>query len=496
MKKSAYSRREFLKEMGTASLVVPFLPSLFSEKAMAQTAGKPPLRMIFISNRNGQKPGNFFPTYKTARTLVETNVYATKLTDIPGAMSPIFSTAWDPYRNKMSLLQGLDIVGSDGSHNHNSGVFLTCAGNANQLDSGPPWAWAASIDWIISQTPGFYTTPPQVNGLRYNNYDMEFSFSNVTGSKVAWLPYINSDNGLFNQAFANLTGGTGGSGSDVFTKRRLAADLVMQRLQALKGSPRIGADDKLRLQQHTDMINSLKATYVAPPAPLACSKPTMSFYSQDKKDQLRKKYSNVNDIIVSAFNCDITRIACYNIHDYNDVDADMVYQHDDISHGKESRHIQTSAELNRWKGERILDLIQKLDNVIEADGSTMLDNTLVFWGGESGESLSAHRCENLPIMIAGGKNIKLKFGYHVDYRTNPFKYYAGRTDFPATGRPYNQLLASIMLAFGVPRADFDKYGKNGKFGEFAFGEYYNKEYEVYKTTYSDKLPFFYTGTAT
>lgn len=481
------NRREFLQGLGSAALYLPLLESLWLPRAYAQTATGRPLRVVFICSTNGQKQAIFYPNDSLATTQYQnqTNIRYAKLSDISGSISPVFGSSWDQIRNKVSILRGLDII--SGQHDHNRGAFLASVCSKPAADSPP--SFGATVDWILEQSANFYKTKPAVSALRLNPLWYEFSFSNI-GGKVGTLPFLNSDSGLFNQAFASLSG-SGGGGSNIPVLRGLAADKVMERIQSLEGNTRLSSFDRQRLGDQASRLAALKATYTSGPAPLACTKPGQSTASTK-----RRIYNNANDIIVSAFNCDLSRIACYSLEDYDDTKADYQYQHDQVSHNNAAADVAASVEMNKWKADRVADLITKLDSVIEPDGSTLLDNTLVVWGNETGASYVAHRCESMPIVIAGGKNIKFNFGYYVDYRTRPLKYYASREDFPAVGRPYNQFLVSLMLAMGLQRSEFEMYGNNGKFGEFTFGEYYNKEYDAYKTNYTDVLPFLYTGTNT
>ena len=485
MFKRSQSRRDFLYSLGlgSAALYLPVFPSLLP-RAFGQTVTGRPLRIVFIGSTNGQKQAVFYPKDTTPMTQYQPNIFYTKLSDISGDISPVFGSAFNSLRNKVSIVRGLDVV--TGVPNHNRGGFLACV--QDQAGEGSPPKFGASVDWILQQSTNFYKAAPAVQALRHNVYSYEFSFSNI-GGKVASLPYVSTDSGLFNQAFSSLGGGGGGGGgTNTSVLRGLAADKVIQRLQSLESNSRMSTFDRQRMIDHNSRLAGLKASYAAASAPRACEKP-----AQSNEATRRRIFNNVNDTIVAAFNCDLTRIACYSLEDYDDLKTDYQYQHDQVSHENSPADVAASATMNKWKAERVADLITKLDSVVEADGSTLLDNTLVIWGNENGASYIAHRPESQPIVIAGGKNIKFKFGYYVDYRTRPFKYYANRGDFPATGRPYNQFLASVMLAMGLQRSEFEIFGQNGKFGEFSFGEYYNKEYDMYKTNYTDNLPFLYLG---
>ncbi len=102
----------------------------------------------------------------------------------------------------------------------------------------------------------------------------------------------------------------------------------------------------------------------------------------------------------------------------------------------------------------------------EADGRTLLDNTIVYYANE--DSLGGHTHYDLPIVLAGGGG-KLRMGQHFDFRPRPlvpveFNVVAG-TFQQQLGRPLNGLLVTLMQAMGLTPQDYQKFGKLG-FGEY------------------------------
>jgi hypothetical protein len=347
----------------------------------------------------------------------------------------------------------------------------------------------ASADWIIEKSANFYSATPLQRAIRFSvNPGRGFSFSRVNGM-AAGLPFIDRDSALFSQVFSGFTGGGTGSAAARYQKKAAISAKIMERLNGLMSSRRISAFDRERLQSHLDVMSSLRSKYLnPPPVPVSCTVPSISYYNQYAGDVRQKIYNNVNDIITAAFSCDITRVACVYIEDFDDRNTDGSAFHG-LSHTDAPTESTQYAAWMRWIGDRVADLCVKLDNILEADGSTMLDNTLVFWGGEI--SNYWHRGESMPAVLVGSAAGKLQTGYYVDYRQRPFKYYAGRTDFPAAGRPYTQLLCSIMQAVGIQPSEYLPYGENGYFGMWRYGYYDRGEYVRYAATRNDVLPFYF-----
>jgi hypothetical protein len=57
-------------------------------------------------------------------------------------------------------------------------------------------------------------------------------------------------------------------------------------------------------------------------------------------------------------------------------------------------------------------LVEKMDSIVEADGTTLLDNTLLTFGSGLGDG-ATHQYNDLPIVFAGGKTLGFKSGRHL-----------------------------------------------------------------------------------
>jgi hypothetical protein len=57
-------------------------------------------------------------------------------------------------------------------------------------------------------------------------------------------------------------------------------------------------------------------------------------------------------------------------------------------------------------------LVEKMDGIVEADGTTLLDNTLFTYGSGLGDG-ATHQYNDLPIVLAGGKTLGFKNGRHL-----------------------------------------------------------------------------------
>ena len=70
------------------------------------------------------------------------------------------------------------------------------------------------------------------------------------------------------------------------------------------------------------------------------------------------------------------------------------------------------ARIDKFYVEQFAYFLQKLDTLKDIDGSSVLDNSMVMYGGAHSDG-NKHRHNNLPIVLAGGGGGRLNTGRHV-----------------------------------------------------------------------------------
>jgi hypothetical protein len=476
---SQMNRRDLLR-FAAATPFLPLLPSLLPTTANAQGTTAP-LRFVFVQlSYNGFDQYKQFP--QVDPPLIQAGVYGMPLSTIPGSISQVFGPAWTPLKNKVTLLRGLDFITGE---NVGHGTEQMLSGVMTEYNSGLPYArLGASIDWILQRSTVFYPQRPQVDAIRFAPYGGGYyglSTANVNGMTQP-LPYLSTDVGVYNQLFATL----GSATVDPVQRKTYLTQRWQERLDLLAQQRRLGTADRQRLQQYTEHMATVRAN-LGRPRIQCTSAPALQLAQSG--DPIRLSYENINQMIVAAFACDITRLACISISDFSDTNFDYTHYHG-TSHGTpdDEANAQLFASYNRWTADRVAHLINLLDATMDVDGRSMLENTCVL--ASYGMSNYWHRSEDIAAIVAGVPS-KLRMGMYLDYRQRPFTYYAGRGDFPAMGRPYTQLLASLMQAGGLRNSDYDQYGQGGKFGEFTLGTFYNGQYAQFAATRTNPLPYFY-----
>jgi len=147
------------------------------------------------------------------------------------------------------------------------------------------------------------------------------------------------------------------------------------------------------------------------------------------------------DMLATAFACDLTRVASYQIStSLNHIRYPWL---NSLGEGHALSHMGPSDPDARlelvarqsWHSQLVSGFLRRLSEIPEGAG-TVLDNTLVVWGNEVSEG-NTHSHQNMPFVLAGG-------GWY--FRT-------GRT-LKYTDASHNDLLVSILNAMGNPATTF------------------------------------------
>ena len=106
--------------------------------------------------------------------------------------------------------------------------------------------------------------------------------------------------------------------------------------------------------------------------------------------------------------------------------------HHDMSHRDGNKATADKlTKVNRWYAEQVAYFLGKLDGVMEANGKTMLDNSLVIWLNGLGDG-NNHTRKNTPYVLAGSAGGYFNTGRYLQFSNN-----------------HNDLLVSILHAMGL-----------------------------------------------
>lgn len=226
----------------------------------------------------------------------------------------------------------------------------------------------------------------------------------------------------------------------------------------------LGQSEREKLERHVEALFELeqRISTLPPssggdggpstPVPVGgmCEKPDTSGYNNSLNNATTiKRWAQIQaDIIVNAFTCDRTRIADYSFsfsgghhegllgfkQSWHDMVAHVSKTDDSVSvDGKAMSTRAAFILFDRFWASHMAYLAKRLAEIREGDG-TMLDNTIMVWGVESGTNHN-HSPRDMQYLVIGGKNLGVNVGQYINN---------------SSAQSSNKLLTSIMNAFGHP----------------------------------------------
>jgi hypothetical protein len=228
-------------------------------------------------------------------------------------------------------------------------------------------------------------------------------------------------------------------------ERKSVLDAVIGQYTRL--NPKLGATDKVKVDEHLSNIRDLENRLTAPLAVGAsCAKPaapTIDYKANDNFPAIGKLQM---DLLVMAMACDLARVGTVqwerSVGDvrFTFVDATITRGHHDMSHDPDTNTAtqEMLTKINVFYAQQLNYLIEKLKAVPEGSGGTMLDSTLILWCNELSTG-NAHSHNPMPFVLAGHAGGALRTGRYLKAASNT---------------PHNNLLVSCMNLMGVAGTTF------------------------------------------
>lgn len=447
MKASKLSRRMFLQGAQGFALAVPWLASW-----EAEAAPTPPLRFMCVASAFGRCISDWVGPHP--RPVTEADFSTGALTDYAADISPIFGPAYDrSLRQKMAIASGLDLMGwTDG---HAEWIVLTGGGSGR----GDPNAFGESLDCVLERSKKFYPTTPMLTAIRAapmtsSSLSVTSRFSHfqvVTPRRTAAELY---------QLIFDPAGVTRRAERNAGLAR--ATHLAYDDYRRTMNSRRLSLVDRHRLDQYMTIMSEIEQRIAQTPS-ITCNQLPPNFTtSASSAEALHDLFF---DMEVAALQCGITKLV---LHTLKHVQTELSAVGGPDFHACAHNNTRLTAtglkftDYNRWTMNCVASAMKKLDAVIDSDGNTLLDNTLFFYS--STDSSGSHSSYDMPVLLAGAKGV-LRTNTWVDYRQPA----PSSNRSPRLGRPYNNLLVSMLNAFGLEQADYSIAAGQAGFGEYSDG---------------------------
>ena len=429
--KKHISRRTVLRGAG-AALALPFLEAMVpAATALAQTAANPKPRFFAGFVCHGMAPGYWIPNKEGSGF------------EFPFCFKPL-----EPFRDHVTILSGLHSrsaeppPGVTGADHWVAAAFL-CANKPKKTAGADVYA-GTTIDQIIAQKIGQDTLMPSMQlavedpGANSSNCGEGYScvYTNTTSwsSPTQPLPMELNPQVVFERMFGD--GSTPGQRAARRARDRSILDSLTGSLSRLRAQ--FSASDRTRLDQYTEDVREIErrlqiAMKASTVAPTDMSVPVGVPQTFDEHIKLQF------DLLALAFQADITRVGTLLFardltgRTYPESESPTLGFHGGSHHGEDPRRIDQFSKINQYHVKMLAHLVGRLARTEDGDG-TLLDHSLVLYGSNMGNP-NQHLHYDVPHVLVGGANGKLKGGRHLAY--------------PTKAVPTGNLLLSVLDKFDI-----------------------------------------------
>jgi hypothetical protein len=431
-------RRHALRAMGTC-VSLPLLECMTLLGAAEATAA--PKRSAFVYLANGVHSLNYQIT-SPGRDY-----------DFSRSLKPL-----EKHRDVITPISGLHHPGALAHHHNCISVWLT----GGKL--GPSDRNTISIDQKMAEVTAQHTRHPSIEIA-------------ITQDSLAWtadgvrLPAMRRCSEIFAALFEEPKGGTAVRRKAL---RRKASVLDANLAEVRRLESRMGAVDKGRLDQYLTSVREAEIRTRRADAWLDTPLPTISDADRTRTNRdiaatmAGDYFRTVYDLIVLAFQTDVTRVATFSLGGEGDAIAIPEIgitesRHQLSHHGGDPGYMEKLTQYDTFAIEQFGYFLQRLTDTRDHDGKPLLDTTMALFG--SGMSYGhSHGNANLPLVLAGGAGLGLKHGSHLDFNQGHFQGY--QLDKPGEhyalcSRPANPdaHMSNLLLLMGQKMGvEIDRFG--------------------------------------
>lgn len=421
-------RRTVLRGAGV-SIALPWLESL------AAAPGPTINRAAFLFIPNGVHMPEWTPSGTGSSTV------------LPGMLSPL-----EPLKDRLTVLSGLSHANAaalgdgPGDHARSSACFLT--GAHPYKTKGSDISVGVSVDQVAARHLEHRSRFGSIElgcdpALTSGNCDSGYSCA--YSANISWrshdTPVLKEIRPrlVFERLFAlGPVAETADARQARLVARRSILDFVGRDARRLRSS--MGVRDRQRVDDYLEGVREIERRIeqvernaqdpsVLPDIDLPNGLPG------DYREHLRL----MHEMMILAFRLDLTRVCTFM---WANEGSNRTFPHLDVREGHHhlSHHkgdesmIEGVRRINRFQLEEFAWFLQRLDETPDADGRSLLDNSMVMFGGAIADG-NRHNHDDLPIVLAGGGAGTLD---PIGHRT------------VAHGTPVCNLYLSMLDRLGVP----------------------------------------------
>lgn len=382
-------------------------PSSLSRRACASAlAQQQPVRLAFLFVPNGVHPPTWIPQAKPGTR--------TSSFELPSSLQPL-----QDVRDRLTVHTGLAhhnakaLGDGPGDHARSSACFLT--GAHPRKTAGSDIVNGVSADQVAAEYLRGRTRFSSLElgcerGAIGGNCDSGYSCA--YSANISWrtprtpMSKEISPREVFERLFMHgPRGETAEARTARLSRRKSILDAV--RGDARRLSHDLGGRDRLKLEEYLDSVRDLEQRIEL--VERAEQDPTgwgIEKLPHGVPGDYQEHVDLMGDLMILAFRLDLTRVVSFmwanegSNRKYPMIGVKEGHHH--LSHhSKDEVKVDAIKRIDRWNIERFADLVRRIDAVHDKDDRSLLDNTMILFGGAISDG-NRHNHNNLPIIMAGG----------------------------------------------------------------------------------------------
>ena len=331
--------------------------------------------------------------------------------------------ALEPFQQKLNVVTGLALdngrAKKDGAGDHAraGSTFLTAA---RPVKTASNIKLGISVDQIAAQQLAGQTKLPSIElgtQASRNAGSCDSGYSCAYSSNISWrseeTPMAKET--VPRMAFERLFGNGDAKGRaerDFYRKSIL--DLVSHDANQLMG--RLGKTDRRKMEEYFASVRELEMRIERTEAEDRAARPDIDM-PEGRPSEFEEHAHLMLDLMVLAFQTDTTRVATMML---DNAGGNRAYTavgvkdgHHQLSHHRNDEEtVAKIRKIDAYLAQNFGYFLEKLDAIEEANGKTLLDNSIILYGSGLSDG-NRHRHEDLPIVLAGGAGGMIPTGRHI-----------------------------------------------------------------------------------
>jgi hypothetical protein len=433
------SRRSFLRGLGV-TVALPTFESLLPRAPAATAAAAPlaatatgmPLRMGFVAFANGSNYERWLP--KGEGRDYEMNETFAPMRGLKASFQIITNLAHDSANNWGD---------GNGDHARAGASFLTGCHAWKTL--GSKLHLGVSVDQIAARQIGHLTRIDSlqlgVEGTRLygscdTGYPCAYQYNISWASETLPLSPEPNPRAVFERLFGAGTGAERAARMrERLERRKSVLDFVLADARRMNAD--LGRNDQQKLQEDLDGVRKLEKQ-IEQSERFKLPDPGRAQPAAGVPASHEEHVDLMYDLMALAFQTDSTRVVSYCVapEGSNRPFAELGISeghHFLTHHSGNAEKIKKVAKIERWYMERFARFLRTLDGMKDADGTSVLDNSMIVYGSAIGDG-NRHNHDELPVVLAGRGGASLAAGRHLKLRDST---------------PMTNLYAALLARAGV-----------------------------------------------